>query len=193
MARNVGDTRERILEVAMELFIQQGYEATSLRQISDRLGVTKAALYYHFQSKDELLLALLQPAQEMIDELLDRLAAADSIDTWAEAMVWVIDAMFEFVDFFKLMITNRSVVQQVLDGTEIIEDHERMHERVMKAVLAASDNLGERVRMVAALGAVTGFDDWAPTLLTETPTEDLRRELVAAVQATLGIDARVAS
>jgi AcrR family transcriptional regulator len=191
MPRNVGDTRERILEVAMELFTQQGYEATSLRQIADRLGVTKAALYYHFQSKDELLLALLEPAQQMIDELLDRLAAADSIDAWAEAMVWVIDSMFEFVDFFKLMITNRAVVQQVLDGTELIEDHEQMHERVMKAVLTASDDLGERVRMVAALGAVTGFDDWAPTLLTETPTEDLRRELVAAVHATLGIDARV--
>jgi AcrR family transcriptional regulator len=193
MPRNVGDTRERILEIAMELFTQQGYEATSLRQIADRLGVTKAALYYHFQSKDDLLIALTQPAQHMIDELLDRLAAADSVDAWAEAMVWVIDSMFEFVDFFKLMITNRAVVQQVLDGTELIEDHEQMHERVMKAVLAASDDLGERVRMVAALGAVTGFDDWAPTLLTETPTEDLRRELVAAVRATLGIDARVAT
>ena len=193
MGKNAGDTRKRILEIAMELFIQQGYEATSLRQIADRLGVTKAALYYHFQSKEDLLIALMQPAQQMIDELLERLAAADSIDAWAEAMVWVIDAMFEFVDFFKLMIVNRAVVQQVLDGTELIEDHQQMHEQVMKAVLAASDDLGERVRMVAALGAVTGFDDWAPTLLTETPTEDLRRELVAAVRATLGIDARIAT
>jgi AcrR family transcriptional regulator len=189
MPRSSSDTRERILAVAMELFIQQGYEATSLRQIADRLGVTKAALYYHFQSKDELLLAILQPANQLLDDLLDRLESARSVEAWADAMVWVIDAMFQFVDFFKLMITNRAVVHQVMDGTGLIEDHEQMHERVMRAVMVASDDLGERVRMVAALGAVTGFDDWAPTLLTETPTEDLRRELVAAVRATLGVDA----
>ncbi|HEY3674033.1 MAG TPA: helix-turn-helix domain-containing protein, partial [Acidimicrobiia bacterium] len=41
-----GDTRERILAVANELFIEQGYEGTSLREIADRLDITKAALYY---------------------------------------------------------------------------------------------------------------------------------------------------
>ena len=45
-------TRERIKQVALELFTEQGYEGTSLREIAERLGVTKAALYYHFKSKD---------------------------------------------------------------------------------------------------------------------------------------------
>ena len=54
-----GDTRERILTVANELFIEQGYEGTSLREIADRLDITKAALYYHFRSKDEILTTLL--------------------------------------------------------------------------------------------------------------------------------------
>ena len=57
-----GDTRERILAVATELFTEQGYDATSLRQIADRLGFTKAALYYHFQSKEQIFTALLEPA-----------------------------------------------------------------------------------------------------------------------------------
>ena len=45
------DTRSRVQEVALELFAEQGYEKTSLREIAERLGVTKAALYYHFKSK----------------------------------------------------------------------------------------------------------------------------------------------
>src|ERR1039457_770640 len=50
-----GDTRQRIQAVALELFAEQGYEKTSLREIAERLGVTKAALYYHFKSKEAIV------------------------------------------------------------------------------------------------------------------------------------------
>src|SRR5207344_2045240 len=50
-----GDTRERIQSIALELFAEQGYEKTSLREIAERLGVTKAALYYHFRSKEDIV------------------------------------------------------------------------------------------------------------------------------------------
>jgi AcrR family transcriptional regulator len=49
------DTRERILEVAARLFSERGFAGTSIRDIADALGVTKAALYYHFPSKDAIL------------------------------------------------------------------------------------------------------------------------------------------
>ena len=51
-------TRERILDVALDLFIEKGFDGTSLREIAEQLGVTKAALYYHFASKDDILMAL---------------------------------------------------------------------------------------------------------------------------------------
>ncbi|HYA50568.1 MAG TPA: helix-turn-helix domain-containing protein, partial [Streptosporangiaceae bacterium] len=50
-----GGTRERIQSIALELFAEQGYEKTSLREIAERLGVTKAALYYHFKSKEDIV------------------------------------------------------------------------------------------------------------------------------------------
>ena len=80
-----GDTRARILSVANELFIEQGYEGTSLREIADRLDITKAALYYHFRSKDEILETLLSPFDTLLDELLGRLEAAHDVDAWADA------------------------------------------------------------------------------------------------------------
>jgi AcrR family transcriptional regulator len=75
MSERAGDTRERIKEVALELFTEQGYEQTSLREIAERLGVTKAALYYHFKSKEEIVGAFVQ----------ERLALMDDLVTWAKA------------------------------------------------------------------------------------------------------------
>ena len=49
------DTRERIEQVALELFTTQGVGQTTLQEIADRLGLTKTALYYHFDSKSELV------------------------------------------------------------------------------------------------------------------------------------------
>ena len=42
------DTREQIRRLALQLFAERGYDGTSLREIADRLGITKAAVYYHF-------------------------------------------------------------------------------------------------------------------------------------------------
>ncbi|MFN2452513.1 MAG: helix-turn-helix domain-containing protein, partial [Candidatus Dormibacteria bacterium] len=52
MGHRVGLTRPVILAAALEHFYAQGYEATTLQQLADQLGVTKAALYYHYRTKD---------------------------------------------------------------------------------------------------------------------------------------------
>lgn len=49
------ETRERILEAAARLFTTKGYEATSVQEIAEALGLSKAALYHHFRSKEEIL------------------------------------------------------------------------------------------------------------------------------------------
>jgi AcrR family transcriptional regulator len=64
-------TRERIQRVALELFTEQGYEATSLREIAERLGVTKAALYYHFKTKEDIVTSLVEGQVANLNDLLD--------------------------------------------------------------------------------------------------------------------------
>ena len=54
------DTRERIVATAAGLFAERGFAGTSIRDISDALGLTKAALYYHFASKEEILRAIVE-------------------------------------------------------------------------------------------------------------------------------------
>jgi AcrR family transcriptional regulator len=70
MPSSEGSMRDRILHVALELFTEQGYDGTSLREIAERLNVTKAALYYHFKSKEALLLSLMEELKESIDALV---------------------------------------------------------------------------------------------------------------------------
>ena len=70
MSERTGGTRTRIKEVALDLFTEQGYEKTSLREIAERLGVTKAALYYHFKSKDEIVNGFVEDRLAHLDELL---------------------------------------------------------------------------------------------------------------------------
>ena len=65
-----GNTRQRIQDVALELFAEQGYEKTSLREIAERLDVTKAALYYHFKTKEDILTSIFDDLTRPIDELI---------------------------------------------------------------------------------------------------------------------------
>ena len=65
-----GFARERVLDAALELFADHGVSATSLQMIADRLGVTKAAVYYQFHSKDDIALAVVKPVYDDIEHLL---------------------------------------------------------------------------------------------------------------------------
>ena len=60
-----GDTKERILETALELFAQNGYPGTSMNDIAAQLGITKAALYKHYAGKQEILERIVERMTEM--------------------------------------------------------------------------------------------------------------------------------
>ena len=75
MPRDGSSTRASILSTAMRLFVEQGYDKTSLREIADEIGVTKAALYYHFRTKDDIVAAAYE----------DYAAQMAAILAWTEA------------------------------------------------------------------------------------------------------------
>lgn len=75
---NTMTTREKILEIAYRSFAEKGYGRTSMGSIAEELGITRPALYYHFASKEDLLLA----TYKMIDPLVD--VSTDSILSCSE-------------------------------------------------------------------------------------------------------------
>src|SRR5687767_7756259 len=92
--RHGADTRARIQQVALELFTERGYEATSLREIAERVGVTKAALYYHFRTKDEIVHSLFH----------DQLDQLDSLIAWGDDQPRTLQTRREFVRRYSDML-----------------------------------------------------------------------------------------
>ncbi|MFD3487509.1 TetR/AcrR family transcriptional regulator [Streptomyces sp. NPDC058665] len=82
-----GDTRQRIQDVALGLFAEQGYEKTSLREIAEHLDVTKAALYYHFKTKEDIVVSLFEDLARPIDDLI----------TWGETQPATLDVKKEIL------------------------------------------------------------------------------------------------
>jgi AcrR family transcriptional regulator len=69
--RSGSDTRAAIQQVALELFTKKGYDATSLREIADELGIQKPSLYYHFKGKEDILRALFDERGDEAEQLLE--------------------------------------------------------------------------------------------------------------------------
>ena len=76
--RNKFDARERILDVATDLFYQQGYRATGINEVIEKSGVAKATFYKHFPSKDDLAAAYLENVLEMEVAEINKILASDA-------------------------------------------------------------------------------------------------------------------
>ena len=63
-----GNTKQEILDAALELFSVQGYEATSISQLAEAVGIRKASLYSHFENKQAILDALMQTTLEQYEK-----------------------------------------------------------------------------------------------------------------------------
>ncbi|HEY9307810.1 MAG TPA: TetR/AcrR family transcriptional regulator [Microbacterium sp.] len=79
-----GYDRDQVLTVAVTLFNEQGYDATSVADLASRLGLTKSALYHHFDSKEQLLALALDEALDGLEGVLDAPDAA--VDDPAERL-----------------------------------------------------------------------------------------------------------
>lgn len=103
-AEQAEQTRARILDVATELFGTHGYDDTSLQLIADTIGLTKAAVYYHYRTKIEILRAIVEPARRDVDTLLDEAVSLPRGPLRVAAL------RTSFVDF---LVTRRSLLTMV--------------------------------------------------------------------------------
>ncbi|MEW2466269.1 helix-turn-helix domain-containing protein [Streptomyces sp. NPDC046994] len=151
--RRGSDTKAQIRKVAIELFTEQGYEATSLREIAERLGITKAALYYHFSSKEDIVRSL----------FTDHLDALDSLVAWAREQPPGPDLRTRAVDRMVDMVTGSgmSVMRFALANQRVVRDlhpgRENAFERLTELfeIVAGPDaSVEEQLRLRAALLSV---------------------------------------
>jgi len=145
------DTRARILDAALDVFSEYGFEGSSLQQIADRLDLTKAALYYYFRSKDELLEALVEPAITGVTDIID--ACAGEPDTPARRK----EFMKQYLDYYlrqRRLVAYISRDLATLAHPAFSAGNEVRRAR-MEAILAGSDlDFSDRVRVTMAFGGM---------------------------------------
>lgn len=183
----MADTRQQILDVAADLFIEKGYDATSLREISEKIGVTKAALYYHFANKQDILRALAEPAMAATHSVLKMLPEGTvDIHQWAEIVSALCDWLLENRKTLLLFERNHGVMHELAHDSEHFEMHELLHERVDAIFSNDAVPLADRIRMAGSLGIVLSVFGGA---FANVPVDELRPALDSAIASVLRVSA----
>lgn len=170
-------TRQRILDVALTLFAESGYDATSMRAIAERIGITKAALYYHFDSKADIVRAMLVDTERQVAGLVDwareqpRTPALrrEVLTRWSDIMQAHGLAAFRFV------VANRQVVDDLSP-----DRHGGMQQRMAElcTLLAPPDaSVADQLRTRLALLSINMAG------LTGTDIDADESEILAAARA----------
>jgi AcrR family transcriptional regulator len=179
-------TRERILDVALDLFTDQGFDGTSMREIAERLHISKPAIYYHFASKEEILMALHMRLHELGKEALARLTSQTvTLEAWGALLDELLDQMVGQRQIFLMHERNQAALEK-LHRKDHDEEHDDLQQRFQAALSDPSLSLRDRVRMACSLGAVFGglfmagnaFDDVSYAELGSL-IRDVVRDIVA--------------
>lgn len=172
------DTKQRIQEVARELFAQRGVQRTSLQEIADRLGMTKPALYYHFSSREELVRSIVQPILDEEEAFLVEQEALAEVEPRA-----LLEGYFDFhYRHRREMVLMLSELTTLAD-LGLIDLVLAWRGRLMKLLHGPAPTLEQAARAVIAFG---GLQD-CPIQFPDTPQDELRRAAVDGACAALGL------
>ena len=174
-------TRQQILETAQRLFTELGYDATSLQMIADEMGLTKAAVYYHFRAKNEILDAIMLPGVQRLKALLDDAAAIRGRRARLEFLV------NEFIDF---LVQNRHYAVMAATDPAARRDQRDAESAALRQrglTLLYGDNPTGAQRLAAI--AVLFIPDCLPDLVDLTD-EELREALQTMVLHMLRVPSR---
>jgi AcrR family transcriptional regulator len=172
------DTKARIQAAARELFAQQGIQQTSLSDIAERLGITKPALYYHFDSREALVRSIVQPMLEHVEEFV---ATREAIGHH--------DPRVLLGDYFDLLHQHRDILGMMVRDPNLLSEMALMEHalawrhRLMALLLGPKPSLAERIRVVVAVGGLSDCTIEFPDL----PVEQIKADAVKSACAALGL------
>lgn len=144
-----GQARARVIEAALGLFAETGFSGTSLQMIAERLGVTKAAVYYQFRAKEEIVLAVLDDALAEMSQLADAAEAAGTAGAGRDAEQAAVRSLLPgLVD---LTLNHRHALVALARDPQfvrIVEEHPDFRsviERVHRLLLGPAPDVRRRV------------------------------------------------
>lgn len=155
-------TRQRLLRAGVHVFDRKGYDAASVREIVERAGVTKPALYYHFRSKEGLLTAILEEGWRQFDTTLERAAERPGstrarLEALGDDLFGLFSGNVPFVRVAHTLILGPGAAPVALDLEALDRSLERTIGRIVEEGLASGEVVRGEPRTVAlAFAGVLG-------------------------------------
>lgn len=169
-----------MIEAALSLFAEYGVHATSLQMIADQLGVTKAAVYYQFQSKDDIVLAVVRPIFDDMARIV-RIAAAlpSPVSQRDTAVSGVVEVSIE-----------HRRVMAVFNGDPVVHTLVKSNEEFTRVVdelaeLLIGDQHDVSGRVTAAMVTAGIFGSATDPRLADITDSELRHTLIHCSQQLL--------
>ncbi|WP_067663958.1 TetR/AcrR family transcriptional regulator [Nocardia miyunensis] len=177
-------TKEAIRDAAIRLFSVKGFDQTSLREVADAVGITKASLYYHYASKLDLLLAVIEP---IFDELRANVDVAEGLAHDPTAVREVLAAQL------RVLLRNRTAgAMCVRDSVTILNalgdrypDLLDIHRRLCTWLAGPDPDDAAMLRASAALEMLSSVF-WSRELAPGADDELIERVLLNAALGVLG-------
>lgn len=145
--KKAADTRQRFINAAWELFVQQGFGATSMNQIAQRAGGSRANLYLHFRNKPDLMMARMREIEPEIREPIMEIFSLseptmDSILGWLGKMATV---------WREHSVEFNSIEQAMAEDTEVADEWLGMLQRLSSSIRELADNEERRFQFLINL------------------------------------------
>ncbi len=155
-SRHRSDTRARIQQVAVELFTEHGYDGTSLREIAERIDVTKAALYYHFKSKEDIVASLVQDYADQMDSLIAwGREQPRTAQTRREVLSRYVDIVAKGDQVFRMLHQNQASANMLGSMKRRGDLFKERIEFLIDLLTEPDAGLPERVRAAMAIGGIS--------------------------------------
>lgn len=175
-----GDTRQRLIEAAVDLFTTHSFAGTSLQMIADELGFTKAAIYHHFRTREQLLDAVVGPILEQLAIAIDAAEQLRGVHARADYIL---------TSYAQLAVDNRVVAVLAADPAvagmlRTRREWDELIDRQMALLADVEPGPAGKVKAAVVLAGIAGAS--GPTFVA-LDRDALREHLVDAGRRALGL------
>lgn len=156
---------ESLLDVAVEVFIEKGFDGTTMEQLSQRLGISKSAIYHHVASKDELLGLALGRALGGLDMVVQRTrvleaSSIDRLEQLVRASVQVLVAQKPFVTLLLRVRGNTEVERRALEQRKAFDRYAAELVRDAEAEGTVRPDIHPEVTARLLFGMINSLVEW---------------------------------
>lgn len=158
------EQRAYILDSALQLFRKFGYQGTKLEEVARRAGMTKAAVYYYFPTKADLLVESCRSVVDLGLEQIRRIELDEGLTSRERLQIFVrqhLELLAENLEAFAVIFEDLRISQDA--GTKPLRDAQRKFGEVLERIIAKGVNSGEFRAMDPQLVAngILGMCNWS--------------------------------